>query len=292
MTDLLDRTSVVIATRDRRDTLLRTLGRLAALRKRPPVIVVDNGSTDGTPEAVLQAHPDMRLIELDENWGAAARNSGVIAATTPYVAFNDDDSWWAPGSLDLAERVLDADPTLALLAASVLVGPENRLDPTCRKMAESPLVPPPGLPGPSVLGFVACGAVVRRSAFLEVGGFEERMGIGGEEELLSVELAAAGYRLAYVDDLIAHHHPEAPREKGRTRSVVRNQLLVAWLKRPLSSALRKTGRLLFNHRRDREAALGAVDALRATPWIARERRPVEPWLERALRILDRDRRGR
>ena len=51
------RVTVVIATRNRRDELLRTLGRLTALPEQPPVIMVDNGSSDGSAEAAPGASP-------------------------------------------------------------------------------------------------------------------------------------------------------------------------------------------------------------------------------------------
>lgn len=279
------RTTVVIVTRDRRDELLTTLDRLEALPECPPIVVVDNGSRCDISAAVLARHPGVLVLELDENHGAAGRNAGVRAARTPYVALCDDDSWWAPGALEEAERLLDANGHLALIAARILVGPENRLDPTCAAMAASPL-PGDGLPGSRVLGFLACGAVLRRSAFLDVGGFEERLGIGGEEELLAIELASAGHELAYVEQVVAHHHPAARREPGRMRNVVRSGLLVAWLRRPWRSALRRTARLMYRHRGDRQAALGMLDALREAPWIARRRRPVEAALERTIHSLD------
>lgn len=51
------RTTVVVITHNRRSELLRTLDELAALPEAPPVIVTDNGSTDGTAEAVAERHP-------------------------------------------------------------------------------------------------------------------------------------------------------------------------------------------------------------------------------------------
>jgi hypothetical protein len=50
--------AVVIATRDRRERLLATLGRIGGLPERPPLVVVDNGSCDGTADAVRRRHPD------------------------------------------------------------------------------------------------------------------------------------------------------------------------------------------------------------------------------------------
>jgi GT2 family glycosyltransferase len=165
--------------------LLTTLGHLRALPEKPKIVVVDNASSAGTVEAVRHRYPGVEVIPLDENRGAAGCNVGVKCVDTPYVAFSDDDSWWAPGSLARAADLLDAHARLGLLAAGTLVGPEEREDPICAEMATSPLPAESDLPGPPVLGFLACAAVVRRSAYLEVGGFDPRLLIGGEEELLA-----------------------------------------------------------------------------------------------------------
>src|SRR4051794_27714686 len=157
---------VVIATRNRRDDLCITLPHLLSLPERPPIVVVDNSSTDGTPAEVRRRFPDVELIRMDRNRGAAARTVGVRALRTPHAAFADDDSWWDPGSLSRAVKVFERHSRLALIAARILVGPDGRIDPNSRAMAESPLGTEPGMPGPSVLGFLACGAVVRTEAYL------------------------------------------------------------------------------------------------------------------------------
>jgi glycosyltransferase involved in cell wall biosynthesis len=147
-----DRVTVVVATRNRWPDLEQSLPRHEAA-----VILVDNGSTDGTPERVRERFPHVEVVELPHNQGAVARNIGVRRASTPYVAFADDDSWWAPGALARAAGLFDEHPRLALLAARMLVGPAERPDPVCELMATSPLGRDPDLPGPSVLGFLACG---------------------------------------------------------------------------------------------------------------------------------------
>src|SRR5215218_1885574 len=91
--------SVVVITRNRRDDLLVNVPRLLALPERPPIIVVDNDSTDGSSDAVRNRFAEVHVEPLDRNAGAAGRNVGVALATTPYVAFADDDSWWQPGAL-------------------------------------------------------------------------------------------------------------------------------------------------------------------------------------------------
>ncbi len=183
------RVGVVVITRNRRDELLGALDTLLALPERPPVVVVDNGSRDGSAAAVRSAHPGVDVVALPDNIGSAGRTVG---------------------------RILDAHPRLAVLAARILVGASERLDPVCAQMAHSPLPDRGDLPGPALLGFLACGAVVRRGAFLAAGGFDAHFGVGGEEELLALDLATSGWGLAYVDAVVAHHHrpPAGTRPDG------------------------------------------------------------------------------
>ena len=220
----MDRVTVVMATRDRREQVLTTLGHLLYSSGRCPVVLVDNASSDGTPEAV----------EAPAGSGPSSRNLGVARARHPYVAFADDDSWWAPGALDRAVALFDADPTLGLIAARIMVGPEDRLDPASEEMARSPLPGREDSVGTPVLGFVACGSVVRREAFLAAGGFDDVVFFAGEEERLALDLAAEGWWLAYVDDVVAHHHPAShrPTSVQRGRRIVRNSLLTAVMRRP------------------------------------------------------------
>ena len=89
------RVGVVVITHQRRPEVLHTLRRLRDLPERPPVVVVDNASTDGTADAVAAQHPEAALVRSPVNLGAVARNVGVEALDTPYVAFCDDDTWWA-----------------------------------------------------------------------------------------------------------------------------------------------------------------------------------------------------
>lgn len=278
-------TTVVIVTRDRRETLLHTLERLEDLPEPLPIVVVDNQSSDGTPGAVRRHHPGVRVIEPGSNLGGGARIIGARLARTPYLAFCDDDSWWAHGALERAAELLDENPRVALVAARIIVEPDGCLDPTCRLMEQSPLPADPALPGPQVLGFVACGAVMRRSAFLASGGFEPRFEVGGEEKLLSIDLAAAGWRLVYADDVVAHHHPSPSGRGARNHREIRNALWTAWLRRPLGPALARSAGLLAGGGRDGPAALGA--ALRELPWVVRERRVAPLEVERGLQATER-----
>jgi len=280
-----DRVTVVIATRDRRRELLRTIARLRAMPERPPVLVVDNGSGDGSAAAARRAGAD--VLALPGNLGCGARTLGAARAATPYLAFSDDDSWWAPGSLGLAATLLDLHPRLALLAARVLVGADEALDPVSASLRASPLPLAPDLPGRRALGFLACGAVVRRSAFLAAGGFDRRFGIGGEEELLALDLTATGWGVAYADGVVAHHHPSASRDPGGRRRVqARNALWTTWLRRPARIVARDTARCARAALTDRGARAGLIEAARGLPWVLGERRRLPAAVEADLRRLE------
>jgi GT2 family glycosyltransferase len=132
---------------------------------------------------------------------------------------------------------------------------------------------------------VACGAIVRATAYESVGGFDARYGVGGEERHLAVSLASAGWELVYLDELVAHHHPDRGPRPGRSWRQLRNDVWSAWLHRPLAAALRGTARALGGAPAP-VAARATVEAARGLPWVLRERRVVAPELEAELRLLD------
>jgi GT2 family glycosyltransferase len=281
-------TTVVIATRNRVDELVRTLAHLKDLGV--PVIVVDNGSSDGTVTRVSQDFPWVRTLALGRNVGASARNYGVRSARTPYVAFSDDDSWWAPEALRRAEELFEQHPTLGLIAGRVVVEPSGTEDPVCGEMASSALGRAEDLPGPSVLGFVCCGSIVRREAFLEVGGFNPVLFFPGEERLFSWDLAASGWSCCYVDDVVAHHQPSKVRgpSAARRRAELRNDLLTTWLRRPLKVSLAEATTLAKRGIKDRDARAALGAAVLRLPAVARQRHRLPGNVERQVELVSQN----
>lgn len=243
--------TVVIATRDRVGELRRTLAHLACLPESPAVIVVDNGSRDGTAKAVRSEFPWVTVIRNRRDRKAAARNQGAHQARTPYVAFSDDDSWWVPGALEQACDLLARHQDVAAIAARTLAG----------------------------AGFAGCAVVARREAFLWVGGYSRLLGTGGEEELLALDLAAAGWTVLYADAVVARHFPSAGRNRAARRSAeLRNRVLVAWLRRPLPRALGGTGALARQACRDPVARRALAGLLLRLPVALATRHPLAPEL--------------
>ncbi len=270
------RVSVVVASRNRRAELLATLP-----RHPEPVFLVDNGSSDGSADTVRAHLPHVHVIALPRNLGAPARNVGATAATTPYVAFADDDSWWAPRSLDAAVEILDAHDDIAIVCARILVGDEQRRDPLCAEMARAPLGLHAGSGLPLVTGFAACGAVVRRSAFLAAGGFDEIVFFPGEEERLVYDLLTAGRSLVYAAGIVAHHHPSASRHghEQRTTAIVRSAVLTAVMRRPWAVVARRIREAVTDGAPARAGVRAATASLTAA---LRARRAPDPRVESVL----------
>ncbi|MPQ96715.1 glycosyltransferase [Modestobacter sp. I12A-02628] len=286
------RVAVVVITHQRREELLLALRRLRELPEQPHVVVVDNGSTDGTAEAVRTLHPWVELIASPVNLGAVGRNLGVARLDTPYVAFCDDDTWWEPGSLRAAADTLDAHPRLAVLTARIVVEPGGTEDPIVAELRDSPVRGAAWLPGPALGSFLAGASVLRREAFDAVGGFSERLWLGGEEELMAGDLAAAGWELCYLEALTVHHQASTARDPHRRRADgIRNTLWTTWLRRPLRPALRRTWHLLRTVPRDRVTARGLLAALRGLPWVLRERRVLPPHAEARFAALEHAQRS-
>jgi glycosyltransferase involved in cell wall biosynthesis len=113
MAQPMPRVSVVVPTRNRRELLLRTLGSVLAQEGvELSVVVVDEASSDGTGAALAALDdPRVSVVRHETARGvAAARNAGLEAVATEWVAFVDDDDVWAPGKLAAQLEALAASP--------------------------------------------------------------------------------------------------------------------------------------------------------------------------------------
>lgn len=281
------RATVVVITHNRRAELLTTLRHMTSLPDRMPIVVVDNGSADGTADAVRARFPDVALIASERNLGALGRNLAVERIDTPYFACCDDDTRWQPGALRRAATLLDDHPRLATVTGRCLVEPDLHEDPITPELRHSPVPGPSWLPGPALLGIMAGLTMFRCSAFREVGGFSRRMWFGGEEELFTIDLAVAGWWSCWAEDVVVHHAPSVTRDTRRQRRMgIRNTLWTQWLRRPVPSAWRATRWVLGSAPKDLATAAAIGRAMCGLPWVLRERRVVPPRVEEGLCLLE------
>ena len=108
--------SVVIPTRNRLAWLVRCLESVRSQRLTPAeIIVVDDGSTDGTADMVRVQYPTVRVFHAGGVGPAGARNLGIDQATSQYVAFLDSDDLWYPDTLAQVVSVLASTRLPAML---------------------------------------------------------------------------------------------------------------------------------------------------------------------------------
>jgi glycosyltransferase involved in cell wall biosynthesis len=107
--------SAIIPTYNRRSLLERALASILR-QSRPPdeFLVIDDGSTDDTPEHIPKRFPDVRYIRQETGGVSAARNRGIREAKGEWLAFLDSDDEWLPRKLERQLEALRAKPELLL----------------------------------------------------------------------------------------------------------------------------------------------------------------------------------
>lgn len=218
--------TVVVPTCNRAEKIERCLEGLAAQSFAAfEVIIVDDGSTDGTPERIQAfgaAHPTLSLSPIfnETNLGAnPSRNRGIAAARGSLIAFLDDDCVPEPDWLDEITVPFE-DPSVAVVVGGVFNVPARNIYELTLKGTQ--LLPQRG-PAPRI---ISCNMCVRRSLLLEYGFDEDRqtralnadgtidMTVSGrgDEEGLYLQLKAAGYQaLALPSARVSHDHPHTRR---------------------------------------------------------------------------------
>ncbi len=212
--------SVVVPTRNRAGYLEVALASLRAqdLAEESEIVVVDDGSTDATPDVVHRA--GARHVRLGPPGGLnAARNIGVRETRGSIVAFVDDDVWAPPGWLSAvaegAARHPEADAFGGPIHARI-DGPAPR---ACGR--EKPPITTLDLGEADVEAAMVWGAnfAVRREAFERHGPFDERLAGHGDEEEWLLGLRAAGGRIVYLAAAGLDHRRTG--EDSRLRSLTR-----------------------------------------------------------------------
>jgi GT2 family glycosyltransferase len=232
--------SVVIPNWNGRRWLPGCLAALAA-QERPAdqVIVVDNGSTDGSLEYLASSHPDVFVIPLAWNTGFAhAANVGVRAAQSELVALINTDVELAPDWVARMERRLVADPRAASVACKMLsldspevvydAGDVLRRDGACEQRGRFERDRGDWDQPGEVFGACAGAALYRREGVLALGGFDERFFAYLEDVDLALRLRLAGWGCLYEPAVALHAGEGSSHQLPGTHVylVARNTLLL------------------------------------------------------------------
>jgi GT2 family glycosyltransferase len=221
--------SVIIPTYNRRDTLilvLRALERQDAPDLLREAVVVDDGSSDGTPEAVRELDTCFELKLLTGRCGgpAAARNAGIEAASGDHVLFLCDDIEATPGLLAAHDRHRDGVSGPHAIVGRVDWPPQKEVSHFEKFVIENYHFGFEAFEGFDQLpfyAFITANLSIERALLLELGGFDEGFSYGWEDTDLGLRAARAGVRLLYAPDALGyHHHQISPASYCRRQSAV------------------------------------------------------------------------
>lgn len=304
-------TTLVVLTYDGRELLDATLPSVVAQAEScagTSVLVVDNGSGDGSAERVRAQWPQVRLLELPRNVGvAAALNRGLERVQTEFVALLNNDVELAPGWLESLLEALRGHPE-AVAASGKLLRYHDRelLDAAGDVLLRSSAVINRGAGeldrgqydrAEAVFGACAGATLYRRSAFDAVGLFDEAYFAYLEDVDWSMRAQLAGLGARYEPAAVAFHMGGATTRRRRSlylRLQRRNQLLLVAKTFPAAALARHGWRialtlLLSLAASARDGVLsdhlgGWGDAARMLPGALRRRRAIQ----RARRVPVRD----
>lgn len=239
---------------------LKSLER-TGVTQRAEVILVDNGSTDGTLERVRRQFPWVQIVRNETNLGfAIACNQGARVASSPFLVFLNNDTEVKPGWLDALLSAARRDPKVAVVGSKLLY-PDGRIQHAGVRILH-------GLPYPltavhlghgkpddpafnnagPVHAVTGASMLVRRDVFWAVGGFDTGYKNGYEDVDLCLKVRQRGFEILYEPRSVAIHYES--RTLGRHDFELENlvRLHRAWM--PLVPALR-TSPLEPAHRSDR-----------------------------------------
>jgi glycosyltransferase involved in cell wall biosynthesis len=204
--------TVVVPVKDRRERMVRCLE--ALLRQQYgsyDVLVLDNGSSDGTPEACAERARGSEVPVRVETVGGRVgyvRNVGARIAAGEIVAYTDSDCIPAPGWLAAGARAFD-DPSVGVVTGTTL--PEH---------------PPPYGPWHATIEvttqswhFESCNVFFRREPFVRSGGFDDHLGHFGEDSIAGWAMVHDGWRAEFVPEALVYHDVTYPGRAWHLRRV-------------------------------------------------------------------------
>lgn len=249
--------SAIVVSWNTRDMTLDCLRSIEAdcVSVAHEIIVIDNASTDGSPDAISEALPGVILIRNEKNLGfARANNQGIAAARGRYLALINSDAIVLPGCLSELIEVLEEQPDIGLIAPRIL-GRDRRLQPNCLRFPSywnrfcesaglSRLFPDADWLGDTQLSerhlgvrrdvdiLVGCFWLARAKAVRRIGPLDADFFMYGEDMDWCRRFWRGGWRVVYDPAAVAIHYGGASSDLQPTRFFIQLQrsILRYWRK--------------------------------------------------------------
>jgi glycosyltransferase involved in cell wall biosynthesis len=173
------------------------------------VIVVDDGSTDGTLDALERFGDRIRVIQQPNRGPAAARNRGMCASRGEFIGFLDADDLWVEGKLELQLERFRTRPELALTGGCLKSFWIPELDHERRALEDHPY-------HRKRAGLSVCSALARRELFERLGGFDPELRMGEDTDWF-MRMMKAGEEYEILDDLLVHRRQHTSNLTRRSR---------------------------------------------------------------------------
>jgi GT2 family glycosyltransferase len=307
---------VVVAHHNNVASLSRLLNALREQTRPCAVCVVDDASSDDSPEVVPQTFPEVRYERLERNVGfSGANNHGIRTSTAEWVVLLNNDTVPEPGFVEALERAWTqsgADMVAATLRRHDGTIDSSGIEIDCSLVASDLLhrrpFDPAGIAALAPLAPCAGAGAYRRSALMDAGGFDEAMFAYLEDVELGIRLRMAGARCAVAPDTFAWHEHSASFGSGSARKNERmghSRGYVMWkYRRDLTLGERVRGHLIDvvvyagqavidrNAGAARGRAKGAFERMRRRPPPAHEGFALVPRSRVSVRAALRRRLGR
>jgi GT2 family glycosyltransferase len=291
--------TVLIVAWDRKQDTLETIKSVHEQAYEDfEIVVVDNGSRDGTVEAVHQAYPAVRVIALDRNVGiAAGRNAGIASARGDIVLCLDSDASLGHDTLTHVVQKFQADPALGVINSKIVNAYTRQFDQiagwayTEKNKADQDR---------EFLSFSFSegGCAIRKEVFDKVGLFWDLLFFGSEGQEFGLRVWDAGYKILYCPEAVVYHRvsPERRIAGGSLDYLLfRNALFIYLLRYPCWMLMfyvpLKTAAVLVRATRRgylRDVLPAFSDVVRQLPSLWKQRRPISNKTARFYMKLQRE----
>jgi GT2 family glycosyltransferase len=227
--------TILIITWNRKGDILETVQSIyEQAYQNFEIIVVDNGSNDGTVDALSNTYPSVKIIPLDRNMGVSVgRNAGISIAQGEIILCLDSDASPGHETLNNLVRKFHAEPTVGVINSKIVNAYTKTLDGpgwvySSKQKAQQ-------YKEFLSFSFSEGGAAIRKEVFDRVGLFWEFLFFGCEGQEFSLRAWDAGYKILYYPEAIIYHRssPSArTKDTDRDCNILMNSLCIYFVRYP------------------------------------------------------------